>query len=787
MSLPAEPNSISSSLRWSIKRVREGAHNASAAIFDRPSHGRILHSHADYTTMVGQPSHSYRAYDALVKKAPPPPPPPPPLLRSSTGLASASAGSSNSSSTRGKFSRAGLAVCHAPSIVSASAQATNRAVFVPLAPQGRYTGLGGTNPQRFIPQPLASEPVHAESTIHTSSTLDGTLTMQVAEAAQQQQHSQPQCVYGEAPNGVGHLLHHTEVAVTRGAIDEPMEVQLREAFKKEYAHGLTLACYAFLAQQYREQGCSEHQIEAWLLGCGICIPVYRYSMTQYHDSFMQWYHGRAAHQMALETRQTAVTSAASAPAGVPRVSSAGQDYQAGAKAAGGDGSQAAAGADLEETVDHEVAQTVDELITAAVADFFALDNGASQPADPAMASSGAVPANMHDSFSAPTQGAAGSAGISPAAVVSVALAAGTGSVCRSDRAIHGSSATSMRLLPHSDLTFMHEREAVREREVEQMRQQVTEMEDACKVAVEREVGYRKDQIARLQCGKQVCYGSQDMAIALAEGEEAILWAQRADATRRKLEVRLNGLETAVAGLKQDKAALQQHVRSLVMAPTSCGGAAESSSNDSCIESLSSEQEAAEASIQDQRAQQHAQLLAAKSEEHAALMGDLAAAHEAATVDKAEVMAPRQELQLLRPSDASSQQQSQSEEEEDSQLEVAHTLLGLSEWKVAVLSGLVQREGINVEMLFDMTAAFSFASNVNPSTAEMVLTSSLSLGGTAGVELSAEFAAGDSVGDKSAPFVIPFTGPSHAEDELPLPVILPFTGADSNDFDAVAVL
>lgn len=70
---------------------------------------------------------------------------------------------------------------------------------------------------------------------------------------------------------------------------------------------------------------------------------------------------------------------------------------------------------------------------------------------------------------------------------------------------------------------------------------------------------------------------------------------------------------------------------------------------------------------------------------------------------------------------------------------------------------------------------------------MVLTSSLSLGGTAGVELSAEFAAGDSVGDKSAPFVIPFTGPSHAEDELPLPVILPFTGADSNDFDAVAVL
>ncbi len=42
------------------------------------------------------------------------------------------------------------------------------------------------------------------------------------------------------------------------------------------------------------------------------------------------------------------------------------------------------------------------------------------------------------------------------------------------------------------------------------------------------------------------------------------------------------------------------------------------------------------------------------------MGDLAAAlaaaQEAATLDKAEVMALRQELQLLRPSDASSQQQ-----------------------------------------------------------------------------------------------------------------------------------
>ena len=82
----------------------------------------------------------------------------------------------------------------------------------------------------------------------------------------------------------------------------------------------------------------------------------------------------------------------------------------------------------------------------------------------------------------------------------------------------------------------------------------------------------------------------DMEIAVAEREEAILWAQRADATRLNLEVRLRGLETAVAGLKKDKAALQQHVRSLVMAPTSCGGAAESSSNDSSIQSLSNQQE-----------------------------------------------------------------------------------------------------------------------------------------------------------------------------------------------------
>ncbi len=77
---------------------------------------------------------------------------------------------------------------------------------------------------------------------------------------------------------------------------------------------------------------------------------------------------------------------------------------------------------------------------------------------------------------------------------------------------------------------------------------------------------------------------------LAEREEAILWAQMADATRLDLEVRLEGLETAVASLKRDKAALQQHVRTLVVAPTSCGGAAESSSNDTSFQSLSSQQE-----------------------------------------------------------------------------------------------------------------------------------------------------------------------------------------------------
>ncbi|DBA85900.1 TPA: hypothetical protein ACH3X1_005445 [Trebouxia sp. C0004] len=85
---------------------------------------------------------------------------------------------------------------------------------------------------------------------------------------------------------------------------------------------------------------------------------------------------------------------------------------------------------------------------------------------------------------------------------------------------------------------MHEREAVREREVEQMRQQVTKVEDACKVAVEREVGYRQEQITRLPRGKQACYGAPGIEIALAEREEAILWAQRAHATRLALEVSL---------------------------------------------------------------------------------------------------------------------------------------------------------------------------------------------------------------------------------------------------------
>ena len=79
-------------------------------------------------------------------------------------------------------------------------------------------------------------------------------------------------------------------------------------------------------------------------------------------------------------------------------------------------------------------------------------------------------------------------------------------------------------------------------------------------------------------------------------------------------------------------------------------------------------------------------------------------------------------------------------------------------------------------------AFSFATNVSPSTAEMVPNSSLSLEDITGTELPAELAVGGIVGEMSAPFVIPFTGSSHAEDELPLPMSLPFTGADSDDFN-----
>lgn len=81
-----------------------------------------------------------------------------------------------------------------------------------------------------------------------------------------------------------------------------------------------------------------------------------------------------------------------------------------------------------------------------------------------------------------------------------------------------------------------------------------------------------------------------------------------------------------------------------------------------------------------------------------------------------------------------------------------------------------------------TAIFSFDSNVNPSTAEIVPTSSLSLEDTTSIELPAELAVRGIVGEKSAAFVIPFTGSSHAEDELPLPLILPFTGANSDDFN-----
>ena len=86
-----------------------------------------------------------------------------------------------------------------------------------------------------------------------------------------------------------------------------------------------------------------------------------------------------------------------------------------------------------------------------------------------------------------------------------------------------------------------------------------------------------------------------------------------------------------------------------------------------------------------------------------------------------------------------------------------------------------------------TAAFSFLSDINPTTAEIVPTSSLSLEGTTGTELPAELAVGGIVGQMSVPSVIPFTGTSHAEDKLPLPVLLPFTGADCDDFNLNEVL
>ncbi len=39
-----------------------------------------------------------------------------------------------------------------------------------------------------------------------------------------------------------------------------MQVQLREAMQKVYAQEWSLADYAFLAQQYREEGHPEHQV-----------------------------------------------------------------------------------------------------------------------------------------------------------------------------------------------------------------------------------------------------------------------------------------------------------------------------------------------------------------------------------------------------------------------------------------------------------------------------------------------------------------------------------------------
>jgi len=120
----------------------------------------------------------------------------------------------------------------------------------------------------------------------------------------------------------------------------------------------------------------------------------------------------------------------------------------------------------------------------------------------------------------------------------------------------------------------------------------------------------------------------DMDIALAEREEAILWAQRADATTHNLEGRLKGLATAVAGLNKDKAALQQHVRSLVMVPASCGSAAESSSSDSSIQSLSSQQEGDSPSPRQNQPEKHlsfVERLLAKSTYHRRTAASSAAA------------------------------------------------------------------------------------------------------------------------------------------------------------------
>ena len=58
-------------------------------------------------------------------------------------------------------------------------------------------------------------------------------------------------------------------------------------------------------------------------------------MTQYHDTFMQWYHKRAACLTAHESRQTAAKPAAIEPAGVD----AGHDCQTASEAASGDSSQ----------------------------------------------------------------------------------------------------------------------------------------------------------------------------------------------------------------------------------------------------------------------------------------------------------------------------------------------------------------------------------------------------------------------------------------------------------------